>query len=167
MSDITDSWLIVTIYHSLLSHNPHQAFTLRVMLEAATDRLLFEGHPDPPGCNQFAAYKATEYINASPDVRRTAGLGSSLPQEVERLFNCHMLRQSHITPVCPGQVYLKLKGDLKDLILTFRMRVSRGIVIIAVPGGLGASTCTSAGLIMCASAGLIMRENDYRKSLLA
>lgn len=66
---------------------------------------------------------------------------------------------TYYRPVCPGQVYLKLKGHLKGHILDLRIRVSRGIVIIAVPGGLGASTC--------ASAGLTMRENDYRKSLLA
>lgn len=72
MSDITDSWLIVTIYHSLLSHNPHQDFTLRILLEAATDRLLFKGQPDPSGCLEFVAYKATEHIRASPEVRRAA-----------------------------------------------------------------------------------------------
>jgi hypothetical protein len=70
MSGITDSWLIVPNFCTLC--HPHQAFTLKILLEAATDRNLFRDHPDPSKCVQFAACKATEHIRDSPEVRRAA-----------------------------------------------------------------------------------------------
>lgn len=109
MSGIADSWLIMTIVCTV-SHNPHQAFTLRVLLEAATDRNLFRDHPDPCKCVQFAACKATEHIRDSPEVRRAAGRGSSLLQEVERVVECDSATTNILPPGVPWTGLFKVGG---------------------------------------------------------